>query len=81
MYPRDLLIPFSASKATSSYIQASGWQDEFIVATRDANMAPISGYLNRQLYYPELKSMGSFTLFGGDREFDNHEYFLRQKRI
>ena len=76
VYPRDLLIPFSASKAASSYIQAAGWQDEFIVASRDANMAPVSGYLDRKLYYPELESMGSFTLFGGDRESDNHENYM-----
>lgn len=76
VYPRDLLIPFSASKAASSYIQAAGWQDEFIVASRDANMAPIAGYLDRRLYYPELESMGSFTLFGGDRESDNHENYM-----
>jgi len=81
VYPRDLLIPFSASKATTHYIQAAGWQDEFIVASRDANMAPISGYLNRQLYYPELESMGSFTLFGGDRESDNHENYLPHPEV
>jgi hypothetical protein len=70
------LIPLSASQAATDYIQAAGWQDEFIVASRDANMAPISGYLERQLYYPELESMGSFTLFGGDRESDNHENYM-----
>jgi len=81
VYPRDLLIPFSASKAVSNYIQTSAWQDEFIVASRDANMAPISGYLDRQLYYPELESMGSFTLFGGDRESDNHENYLPHTEV
>ena len=70
--PRDLIIPFSASRATANYIRSSGWQDEFIVASRDANMAPISGYLDRQLYYPEIEGLGSFTLFGGDRESDDH---------
>ena len=70
--PRDLIIPFSASRAAANYIQVSGWQDEFIVASRDANMAPISGYLNRQLYYPEVQGFGSFTLFGGERESDDH---------
>ncbi|MEM9006922.1 MAG: hypothetical protein AAGE59_25770 [Cyanobacteria bacterium P01_F01_bin.86] len=79
--PRDLLIPFSASRATANYIRASGWQDEFIVASRDANMAPISGYLDRLLYYPELQGMGSFTLFGGDRESDDHKDAISHEEV
>ena len=31
-------------------------------------MAPISAYLGRKLYYPELKQMGSFTLFRDERQ-------------
>ncbi len=79
--PRDLLIPFSASRATANYIRDAGWQDEFIVASRDANMAPISGYLDRQLYYPELQDFGSFTLFGGDRESDDHKDSLSHEEV
>ncbi|UKO96082.1 hypothetical protein [Nostoc sp. UHCC 0870] len=62
-FTRDLIIPFSASRETANYIKKSELQDEFIVASRDANMAAISGYLNRKLYYPELQRMGSFTIF------------------
>lgn len=81
VYPRDLLIPFSASKATVSFIQRSHWQDGFIVASRDANMASISGYLNRKLYYPELEDFGSFTLFGGERTSDNHENYMSHDQV
>ncbi|MGF1459436.1 MAG: hypothetical protein ACFBSG_10465 [Leptolyngbyaceae cyanobacterium] len=81
VFPRDLLIPFSAGKATAAYMQAAGLDQAFIVASRDANMAPIAGYLNRQLYYPELAAMGSFTLFGGDREFDNHENYISHGEV
>lgn len=50
-----------------------------MVASRDANMASIAGYLNRQLYYPEQRGMGSFTLFGGDRAIVvSQEEVLRQ---
>lgn len=77
--PRDLLIPFSASREAVNFIRASGWQDEFIVASRDANMAAISGYLDRKLYYPEQQGLGSFTLFGGDRAvIVSQEEVLRQ---
>lgn len=62
-FAKDLIIPFSASRETANYIQESELTQEFIVASRDANMAGLAGYLNRKLYYPELKDMGSFTLF------------------
>ncbi|WP_392530619.1 hypothetical protein [Nostoc sp. C117] len=67
-FSRDLIIPFSASRETSQYIQKAGLDNEFIVASRDANMAPLSGYLNRKFYYPELQKMGSFTLFKTGRK-------------
>jgi len=76
--PRDLFIPFSASRQVTTFIQDSGWQDEFIVASRDANMAPISGYLDRQLYYPELREMGSFTLYREERREVSHAEILDQ---
>jgi hypothetical protein len=79
--PRDLLIPFSASRETANFIQAAGWQDAFMVASRDANMAPISGYLDRQLYYPELQALGSFTIFGREREDDYHEVYMPHQQV
>ncbi len=67
-FSRDLFVPFSASRETAQYIQKAGLDKEFIVASRDANMAPLSGYLNRKFYYPELQKMGSFTLFKKGRQ-------------
>ncbi len=67
-FSRDLILPFSASRETAQYIQKAGLDNEFIVASRDANMAPLSGYLNRKFYYPELQKMGSFTLFNKSRQ-------------
>jgi len=59
----DLSIPFSAGRDAAQHIRQSGWQDEFIVASPDNNMAALSGYLGRPLYYPELQGVGSFTIF------------------
>ncbi|MEH2247116.1 hypothetical protein [Nostoc sp.] len=67
-FSRDLVVPFSASRETAEYIQKTGLNNEFIVASRDANMAPLAGYLNRKFYYPELQKMGSFTLFKKGRQ-------------
>lgn len=78
-YSRDLLIPLSASKATANFIQQSNLQNEFIVASRDSNVAAISGYLNRKLYYPELQDMGGGFLFlKAGRQEVTHDEVLRQ---
>jgi hypothetical protein len=78
-YPRDLIIPFSAAKETANYIKNNQLDQEFIVASRDVNMASISGYLNRKLYYPELQDMGGAFLFlkPGRNDVD-HSEVLRQ---
>lgn len=77
-FTRDIIIPFSASKQTANYIQKAQLNNEFIVASRDANMAPLAGYLNRQLYYPELQKMGSYTLFKDGRQDVQQTEILRQ---
>ncbi len=63
MVGSEFFLPYSASRATTQYMQTTGLQNEFIIGSRDAQMAPISGYLQRRLYYPELRGYGSFTLF------------------
>ncbi|WP_427160048.1 hypothetical protein ACQFX9_29560 [Aliinostoc sp. HNIBRCY26] len=67
-FARDIIIPFSASRETANYIKREKLNDEFIVASRDANMAVLSGYLNRKFYYPELQDLGSYTLFKSGRK-------------
>ncbi|NDJ24656.1 hypothetical protein GS682_24035 [Nostoc sp. B(2019)] len=77
-FSRDLIIPFSASHETADYIQKSQLENEFIVASRDANMAALSGYLNRKFYYPEVQRMGSFTIFKKGRQDVEQAEILRQ---
>ncbi|QSJ19426.1 hypothetical protein JYQ62_12305 [Nostoc sp. UHCC 0702] len=77
-FARDLIIPFSASRETAHYIQQSHLENEFIVGSRDANMAALSGYLNRKFYYPERQQMGSFTLFKKGRQEVEQGEILRQ---
>ncbi|MEH1839019.1 MAG: hypothetical protein V7L20_09675 [Nostoc sp.] len=77
-FSRDLFVPFSASRETIQYIKKTGLVNEFIVASRDANMAPLSGYLNRKLYYPEIQKMGSFTLFKNGRKDVEQAEILNQ---
>jgi len=75
----DLAIPNSAGRAAAAYMRANGLQDEFIVGSRDAEMAPLSGYLGRSFYYPERQAMGSYTLFfKGEREEVSQPVVLQQ---
>ncbi|NEP16801.1 MAG: hypothetical protein F6J97_07830 [Leptolyngbya sp. SIO4C1] len=75
--------PLSASRAAASYIQQTQLQDELIVASRDANMAALSGYLNRQFYYPQTQAMGSYTLFfkGNRREVEQPETLQQTQQL
>ncbi|AFZ24351.1 hypothetical protein Cylst_2112 [Cylindrospermum stagnale PCC 7417] len=75
---KDLIIPFSSSRETVNYIQTSRLDNEFIVASRDANMAAISGYMNRKFYYPERQEIGSFTIFKKGRQAVDQDEILRQ---
>ena len=57
----DFLLPYSSGKETAQYIQANGWQDFPIFATRDVEVATVSGYLDREFYLPELNGLGSYA--------------------
>lgn len=74
-FVRDLALPYSASRTAAAYMKAAHLQDVFIVASRDAQMASLSGYLGRPFYYPEREAMGSYTLFfkGERREVAERE--------
>ena len=57
----DFLLPYSGGKETAQYIQSNGWQDSPIFASRDVEVATVSGYLDREFYLPELKGFGSYA--------------------
>ena len=57
----DFRLPYSSGKETAQYIQTKGWQDFPIFATRDVEVASVSGYLDREFYFPELKGYGSYA--------------------
>jgi hypothetical protein len=67
MVGQEYFLPYSAGRATARYMRSAGLQNEFILASPDAKMAPIAGYLKRKLYYPEIQGWGSFTLFRAGR--------------
>tara|TARA_B100001029_G_scaffold45616_1_gene36034 strand:- start:282 stop:731 length:450 start_codon:yes stop_codon:yes gene_type:complete len=75
MVINDLRLPYSSGKATAQYIQNKGWQDFPIFATRDVEVATVSGYLDREFYLPELKGYGSYA------QWDNRITIDRSKTL
>ncbi len=67
-FSRDLLVPYSASREASRYIQSNQLEQMFIVGSKDYAVSPLCGYLNRKFYYPERNGMGSFVLFNNQRK-------------
>ena len=61
MVINDFRVPYSSGKATAAYIQTKGWEDFPIFATRDVEVATVSGYLDREFYLPELNGFGSYA--------------------
>jgi hypothetical protein len=77
-FSRDLLIPYSASREAANFIKSQQLDQMFIVGSRDANVSPLCGYLNRKFYYPEKKGIGSFVLFNKQRSDVDHVAVLEQ---
>ncbi|MEM6254332.1 MAG: hypothetical protein AAF821_15550 [Cyanobacteria bacterium P01_D01_bin.156] len=63
LFSTDLNIPYSASRKAAAYMRQANFQGEFIVASRDAQMASLSGYFGQPFYFPERQAIGSYTLF------------------
>lgn len=77
-FVNDFIVPYSASKATATFIQAQNLEEMLIVGSSHYAVAPISGYLNRKIYYPEIESWGSFVIFNTDIREVSPEDVLRQ---
>lgn len=56
----DLRYPFSASAQTARLIKTQHLSALPIIGINQRPVSPLSGYLDRPLYYPEARSVGSF---------------------
>lgn len=77
-YIRVVTLPYSASRATATYLQQAGLDRFTLVGSEDFAVSPISGYLNAPIYYPETQQLGSFVLFTQARQPVNDGEILRQ---
>ncbi|HEY9637038.1 MAG TPA: hypothetical protein V6D14_26800 [Coleofasciculaceae cyanobacterium] len=67
-FSRDLLVPYSASREAAKFIQTQKLERMLIVGSKDYAVSPLSGYLNKKIYYPERNELGSFVLFNNKRK-------------
>lgn len=65
---RDLIVPLSASRETANFIRYQKLDQMFMMGSVDYAISPLCGYLNRQIYYPEIGQFGSFVLFRKSRK-------------
>jgi hypothetical protein len=63
LYPLDLLLPFSESKAAAEVLRQNGLAAAPILATQDHLVSPVVGYLGRPLYFLESRSLGRFVQY------------------
>lgn len=79
-FSRDLMVPYSASRETAHYIKTHQLDSLFILGSEDFAVSPLSGYLNRKIYYPEIQKLGSFVLFNSQRKAVDTAEILEQAR-
>ncbi|AIE73188.1 MULTISPECIES: hypothetical protein [unclassified Synechocystis] len=77
-YGRDLLLPYSASRAVADYLVNQGLQEATLVGSNDFMASPIAAHLNRKIYYPESQAWGSFVIFTAERREVNQQEILAQ---
>ena len=60
LYIRDLVQPFSNIVNVAQFIKNNQLEDSLIVGTM--NVFPLSAWLNRKIYYPEIADFGTYTV-------------------
>lgn len=77
----DLLHPFSASREASNFIKEQHRDNMLIVGSRDSTVSPLSGYLNRKIYYPESDRFGSFIVWKKGKHVDSRKLLEKVREL
>jgi hypothetical protein len=72
----DIVNPFSASKAVASFIEGHQISQALIVGSRDNLVSPVTGLLDRKVYYPESDRFGSFIIWNNQRKDINSQELI-----
>ncbi len=72
----DFYTPYSAGKETARYIKQNGWSRFPIFGTRDVEVTTVAGYLDKDIYYPELRTWGSYTQWNKRQQLERDKTLL-----
>lgn len=63
-YYKDIKHPFTASYKAAEFIQANGLEKHTMVGFIDYIVEPIAAHLNKEIYYPQIDSFGTYVDWG-----------------
>jgi hypothetical protein len=63
----DWAGPFSQGSSVAEFLRRSGMAGTFIVGDNDSAVSTVAGYLDRGIYYPRSRSIGSFIVWNRKR--------------
>jgi hypothetical protein len=67
-YSMDIQYKFSPSKQVANYIKQNNIDTLPIFAITDFTVSPLSSYLDKKLYYPQMSDTGSFIIWSKKRK-------------
>jgi hypothetical protein len=67
-FQKDLVLPFSNSRAAAQYIKNNNLDQLPIVGSTDYIVSPLAGLLSRQIFYPERGEEGTYILWDKKRK-------------
>jgi hypothetical protein len=67
-FQKDLVLPFSNSRAAAQYIKNNNLDQLPIVGSTDYIVSPLAGLLNRPILYPERGEAGTYILWDKKRK-------------
>ena len=80
MYAVDLNRVFSNSRNVAHYIKNNQLEQSTIVGSRYRIVFPLSAWLDRPIYYPEIKKFGTFTVWTSNSVAGN-TYISQQEML
>ena len=63
MYNMDLNRAFSNSKSVAQFIKENNLEELTIIGSSYGLISPISAWLNKKIYYPEIQDFGTFAVW------------------
>lgn len=81
IYLLDLQKPFSRSYDVAQFIIDNQLENSIIVANRNAMVSPLSAWLNKELFYPEIDNFGTYTIWTAKTIAQRHERKKKYKNV